>query len=118
MYLTTRQALADLEVFIKSKTKKNLRNAKWVVFGGSYPGSLAAWSRMKFPHLVHAAVSSSSIINTKIDNKGTVYNIYIYNALFKYLFKLSQQTYIRHIHFISNVFYTVYYITVYLTNKH
>lgn len=95
--------MADLEVFIKSKTTTKLRNAKWVVFGGSYPGSLAAWSRMKFPHLVHAAVSSSSIINTKIDNKGTVYN-----ALFKYFFNLPQQTFIRHIHFISYVFFILY----------
>ncbi|XP_026819269.1 putative serine protease K12H4.7 [Rhopalosiphum maidis] len=69
VYLTTQQALADIEVFIKNKTEGQFSNAKWVVFGGSYPGSLAAWSRMKFPHLVHAAVSSSSIIKTKIDNK-------------------------------------------------
>jgi hypothetical protein len=73
VYLTTQQALADIEVFIKNKTEGQLSNAKWVVFGGSYPGSLAAWSRMKFPHLVHAAVSSSSIIKTKIDNKGKYY---------------------------------------------
>ncbi|KAF0772639.1 putative serine protease K12H4.7 [Aphis craccivora] len=73
VYLTTQQALADLEVFIKSKTTTKLRNAKWVVFGGSYPGSLAAWSRMKFPHLVHAAVSSSKYF--KVAQKAlSVYN--------------------------------------------
>ncbi|XP_001947565.2 putative serine protease K12H4.7 [Acyrthosiphon pisum] len=71
-YLTVEQVLADLETFISTISNDNeetLRNAKWIVFGGSYSGSLAAWLRMKYPHLVYAAVSSSSPLMAKIDYK-------------------------------------------------
>ncbi|KAL4717657.1 hypothetical protein ACJJTC_000806 [Scirpophaga incertulas] len=60
-YLTTIQALKDVANFITEMNQayKLAKDTKWVVFGGSYSGSLAAWMRLKFPHLVHAAVSSS-----------------------------------------------------------
>ncbi|KAK9499853.1 hypothetical protein O3M35_002811 [Rhynocoris fuscipes] len=60
-YLSSEQALADLAYFIEAMNEKyNLDESnKWIAFGGSYPGSLAAWLRYKYPHLVHAAVSTS-----------------------------------------------------------
>ncbi|XP_013179588.1 PREDICTED: putative serine protease K12H4.7 [Papilio xuthus] len=68
-YLSSSQALADLANFITAmndKLKLN-REVKWVAFGGSYPGSLAAWLRMKYPHLVHASVSSSGPLLAKVN---------------------------------------------------
>ena len=45
------KALADLANFISvMKTTHNLTDSKWVAFGGSYPGSLAAWLR---GHSIH-----------------------------------------------------------------
>lgn len=72
VYLSSEQALADLAEFIVNiqNTYQIPSTAKWVAFGGSYPGSLAAWLRMKYPHLVHAAVSSSGPLLAKIDFKG------------------------------------------------
>nr|BAN20353.1 prolylcarboxypeptidase, putative [Riptortus pedestris] len=60
-FLNSEQALADLANFIVSMNAAyNLQNGnKWIAFGGSYPGSLAAWLRYKYPHLVHASISSS-----------------------------------------------------------
>ncbi|KAJ0183898.1 hypothetical protein K1T71_000321 [Dendrolimus kikuchii] len=68
-YLSSSQALADLAYFITAMTEKyRLReDVKWIAFGGSYPGSLAAWLRLKYPHLVHAAVSSSGPLLAKIN---------------------------------------------------
>lgn len=80
-YLIVGQVLADLETFINTISNNNehiLLNAKWIVFGGSYSGSLAAWLRIKYPHIVHAAVSSSSPLMGKIDYQGTI----VYNTLF------------------------------------
>lgn len=61
-YLHVDQALADLAAFRNFiYTNKNLSDQnKWVAFGGSYPGQLAAYLRQKYPHLIYAAVASSA----------------------------------------------------------
>ena len=52
-FLNSEQALADLAVFVNAMNVKfKLSDSKWICFGGSYPGSLSAWFRLKFPHLV------------------------------------------------------------------
>lgn len=68
-YLSSEQALADLAYFIEAMNKKhNLHpDTKWIAFGGSYPGSLAAWLREKYPHLVYGAVSTSGPLLAKAD---------------------------------------------------
>jgi pimeloyl-ACP methyl ester carboxylesterase len=61
-YLSSEQGLADLATFRQFIHQKlNLTDSKkWISFGGSYSGSLSAWFRLKYPHLVHGAVSSSA----------------------------------------------------------
>merc|ERR1712106_925898 len=56
-WLSSRQALADPAAFTTVMQKAGQGNeapltGPWVALGGSYPGSLAAWFRMKYPHLV------------------------------------------------------------------
>lgn len=69
IYLTSEQALSDLAYFITSMNKKYSLSSdtKLIAFGGSYPGSLAAWLREKYAHLVHGAISSSGPLLAKID---------------------------------------------------
>ena len=52
--LSSRQALGDVAGFVShANAAYGLGEAnKWVTFGGSYPGMLAGWARLKFPHLV------------------------------------------------------------------
>lgn len=71
-YLSSQQALADLANFISTMNAKLKLNkeVRWIVFGGSYPGSLAAWMRLQYPHLVHGAISSSGPLLAKIDFIG------------------------------------------------
>jgi len=67
-FLSSRQALDDLANFISEmNTSRNLTGAPWITFGGSYPGSLSAWMRARYPHLVAGAVSSSGPLNAKLD---------------------------------------------------
>ncbi|GFO16552.1 thymus-specific serine protease [Plakobranchus ocellatus] len=68
-YLSSEQALRDLAAFITAK-KKEYHAEKVIVFGGSYPGSLAAWVRMKYPYLVNGAVSASAPLLAQVDFKG------------------------------------------------
>ncbi|KDR21723.1 putative serine protease K12H4.7 [Zootermopsis nevadensis] len=69
VYLSSEQALADLAYFIEAMTVKYEvpEGTKWIAFGGSYSGSLAAWLRAKYPHLVHGAVSASAPLLAKAD---------------------------------------------------
>jgi len=67
-YLSADQGLADLAYFIETKKKEmNLENSMVIVFGGSYAGNLAAWARLKYPHLIQGALASSAPIQAKAD---------------------------------------------------
>uniref|UniRef100_UPI00358EA12B thymus-specific serine protease-like n=1 Tax=Myxine glutinosa TaxID=7769 RepID=UPI00358EA12B len=80
-YLSSQQALADLAVLHANLSHRfNLpRNHTWISFGGSYPGSLSAWFRLKFPHLVFAAVASSAPVRAQLDFQD--YNKVVANSL-------------------------------------
>lgn len=68
IYLSSRQALADLAHFVTIMNDvHSLQKSKWVTFGGSYPGMLAAWARLEYPRLIHAAVSNSAPIQMEVD---------------------------------------------------
>lgn len=62
-YLTSTQALADYATLI-TDLKNNLTatDSPVVVFGGSYGGMLAAWFRLKYPHVTIGALASSAPI--------------------------------------------------------
>lgn len=67
-YLSSEQALADLAYFIRyARDKYQLYHNKLITFGGSYPGSLSAWFRVKYPHLVNGAVATSAPINAVLN---------------------------------------------------
>ncbi|BBN07691.1 hypothetical protein Mp_4g05680 [Marchantia polymorpha subsp. ruderalis] len=62
-YLNTEQALGDFVTLI-TDLKRNLsaEACPVVLFGGSYGGMLAAWMRLKYPHIAIGALSSSAPI--------------------------------------------------------
>ena len=78
VYLSSKQAISDLAHFIqlmnedtrffyKNNNSLHKEKIKWMAFGGSYPGMLAAWARNKLPHLIHGAVSNSAPVQVKLD---------------------------------------------------
>jgi serine protease 16 len=70
--LSSRQALADLARFHAHATQRFSlpEHTRWVTFGGSYPGMLAAWARLRYPHLIHAAVASSAPVGAVLNFQG------------------------------------------------
>lgn len=73
-YLTVPQALADLASFtewyqttiINAPAGKTTNN-KWFIMGGSYPGAMSGWYRLKYPHLSIGALSSSGVVNSILE---------------------------------------------------
>jgi len=71
-WLSTSQALEDLANFIAQQIEAHSLTAanKWVTWGGSYPGMVAGWMRLKYPHLVHASVASSAPLRAVLNYQG------------------------------------------------
>uniref|UniRef100_A0AC35TR50 Serine protease K12H4.7 n=1 Tax=Rhabditophanes sp. KR3021 TaxID=114890 RepID=A0AC35TR50_9BILA len=99
-YLTTQQALEDLAVYMKA-TNAHFKNPRWVVFGGSYPGAMAAVFRERYPDMSVGAIASSAVVNVQTDYygyaQGMVDTIKLqgmdcYNAVNESFSKLHQQT--------------------------
>lgn len=66
--MSIEQALADLAHFIVEKKKEhNLTKSKVILVGGSYAATMAAWFRLKYPHIVVGAWASSAPIFAKSD---------------------------------------------------
>lgn len=65
-YLSSAQALADLARIIGA-IKKDLGTEKSqvVTIGGSYPGNLAAWFRLKYPSVTTASIASSAPVTAQ-----------------------------------------------------
>lgn len=62
-YLTVAQAVEDLAYFAQYiiDTMHASKN-KWMLYGGSYPGLLSAYTKSKYPDIFSAAVSSSGVV--------------------------------------------------------
>lgn len=74
-YHTTDQALEDIAVFITyQKSLEEFKNSKVVVVGGSYSAMLATWLRVKYPHLVDIAYSSSAPVEAIVDYYGSTHH--------------------------------------------
>lgn len=63
--LNVDSALADLIHFISfvQETYLDSKPRRWVSVGGSYPGALSAWFRIKYPQIITASWSSSGVVN-------------------------------------------------------
>ena len=82
-FLSSHQAVGDVARFLTSYVAPTFTldfSAHPVVtFGGSYPGALSAWLRLRLPQLISIAVSTSSPIEASYDFTG--YNAVVGTSL-------------------------------------
>lgn len=64
--LSSEQALADLARFLTHYAKTNFATgSKIIVVGGSYPGNLSGWFKLKYPHIAFGSIASSAPVTAK-----------------------------------------------------
>jgi hypothetical protein len=76
-YLRTAQALADIadfrgffqNVYNQLHGFKAGSEHRWFTFGVGYGGAMAAWFRLKYPHLTKGSIASSATVVAKADFK-------------------------------------------------
>ncbi|EGC31420.1 hypothetical protein DICPUDRAFT_39962 [Dictyostelium purpureum] len=68
-YLNSDQAIADVAYFITWYKKENKIDdgKRWVGFGASYGGTIAAQFKIKYPHLIDIIVSSSGPVSPELN---------------------------------------------------
>eukprot|EP00494_Astrolonche_serrata_P034396 UN34665 len=71
-YLSSQQAVQDIGRFVVSFSANHTLRAdtKWFTFGGSYPGMMSSFSRLKLPHLIFGSISSSAPVQAQVDYIG------------------------------------------------
>ncbi|CAO2814605.1 unnamed protein product [Amaranthus hypochondriacus] len=75
-YFNSAQALADYaEIILHIKAQYSAHHCPVIVFGASYGGLLAAWMRLKYPHVAAGALASSAPILYHIKPRDTYVRI-------------------------------------------
>jgi len=65
-YLSSEQALADLARLITYiKETFTTTSSRVITVGGSYPGNLAAWFKLKYPSVAVGSIASSAPLSAK-----------------------------------------------------
>lgn len=80
-YLDLDSAILDLASFQKFMMEMRNMKGKWVAFGGSYAGTLAAFYRLKYPKLVVGSLASSAPVLMK--NEFTEYDAHVAKVINK-----------------------------------
>ncbi|KAI1346399.1 peptidase S28 [Xylaria sp. FL0043] len=72
LYLATEQVIADFDVFARKVKLPGVENINapstpWILYGGSYPGALSAFTKKTYPETFYGAISSSGVIHGQVD---------------------------------------------------
>lgn len=72
-----KQALADLAHFVRHQKTSvpGLANAKVIILGCSYAGSIVAYFRKDYPELIDGGWSSCAGLYYRLDYSGLVYTV-------------------------------------------
>ncbi|KAB8073646.1 serine carboxypeptidase S28-domain-containing protein [Aspergillus leporis] len=85
-YLNNRQALADIpyfaEQFSLNGTDLSPKSAPWIMFGGSYPGMRAAFTRNEYPDTIFASFAMSAPVEARVNM--TIYFEQVYRGMVAY----------------------------------
>merc|ERR1712195_195119 len=79
-WLSSPQALEDLAAFvahINAQHGLQGQTNRWITFGGSYPGMMASFARLNYPHLIYGSIASSApvqaVSNMQLCNQRRVH---------------------------------------------